>query len=201
MPTNGDNLYIRPSYSMESSVAIFTTRPDGTNVIDSPIFMLHMLNLKRERLTSLLTGVTTLSPNIGLFSLYKMTSASSIVIAISLNMSRATWGATLKNSLFWRIRRSVNRSMVLCTNFSTSLYLHVLIAANISKGNGTAVLSSSFDLISTGRALFPILTQSSLKLGLVNMYTYPCSEIFIVNLRHIAKVQIKFNKFNFLPSN
>lgn len=38
-------------------------------------------------------------------------SASSIVDAISLNISNAVCGGTLKNSLFWRIRKSVNLSI------------------------------------------------------------------------------------------
>ena len=95
--------------------------------------------------------------------------------AISLNISNAVCGGTLKNSLFWRIRKSVNRSMDLCTNFSTSLNFVVFIVAYISKGNGTAVLSSSFERISTGRELLPIFTQSSRKLGFVRIYTYPIS--------------------------
>lgn len=36
-------------------------------------------------------------------------------------------------------------------------------------GNGTAVLSNSLERTSTGRALFPIFTQSSLKLGFVKI--------------------------------
>ena len=45
------------------------------------------------------------------------------------------------------------------------------MVAKISNGNGTAVLSNSLDRTSTGRELFQILTQSSLKLGFVKIYT------------------------------
>lgn len=74
-------------------------------------------------------------------------------------------GATLKNSLFCLIRKSVSLSIVLCTNFSTSLYLEVFIVAKISNGSGTAVLSNSFERISTGLELYPIF----FKRGLVSM--------------------------------
>ena len=133
-----------------------------------------MLNLKRPRLISRFSFFSTSFAATGWLSSYKTTSASSIVPAISLKISSATCGGTLKNSRFWRILKSVRRSIVLCTSFSTSLYLQVFIVAKISNGNGTAVLSSSFERTSTGRELLPIFTQSSLKLGLVRIYTYPC---------------------------
>ena len=160
---------MRPSYSMESSDATFTTMPVGLNVMSSPILISHMLNLKRGRfpfgLSLSSVGVST----IGLLSWYTTISASSIVMAMSLKISNAICGGTLKNSRFWRMRKSVSLSMVLCTNFSTSLYLRVFMVANISKGRGTAVLSSSLERTSTGRELLPIFTQSSLKLGLVRI--------------------------------
>ena len=96
---------------------------------------------------------------------------------------------------FWRsaLIESVNVSLLpkylinnICTNYTISLYFEIFIVANISKGKGTAVLSSSLLRTSTGRELFPIFTQSSLKLGglqvckrpkveRVSMYTYPGS--------------------------
>ena len=81
----------------------------------SPILIPTMLNLKRPRFTVCLLDSFEGRPLpiIGRFPSYRVMIASSIVWAISLNMSNATWGATLKNSRFCRILRSVNRSMVL----------------------------------------------------------------------------------------
>jgi len=158
---------------MESSLATFTFRLVGIKVIYSPILICTMLNLNRSRFFgrensdffSFFSGCAI----IGLLSSYSVMTASSIVKAMSLKISRATLGSTLKNSLFCRIRKSVNRSIVLCTSLSTSLNLEVFIVAKISKGNGTAVLSNSFERMSTGRVLLPIFTQSSRKLGLVSI--------------------------------
>ncbi len=45
------------------------------------------------------------------------------------------------------------------------------------------MLSSSLLLTSTGRELFPIFTQSSLKLGLVSMYSCHISCLFLSYLK------------------
>lgn len=44
------------------------------------------------------------------------------------------------------------------------------------------VSDKNLRLISTGRELLPIFTQSSLKLGLVRIYTKPCSVVVIKTL-------------------
>lgn len=119
---------MRPSYSTVSSLATVTAVPVGMNVIFSPIFMPTILNLNLPRLAC---GHSSELPsaNSELPFLYSISSASSIAEAMSLKMSNATCGGTLKNSRFWRMCKSVNRSIVLWTSFSTSLYLEVFIAA------------------------------------------------------------------------
>lgn len=76
----------------------------------------------------------------------------------------------LSQRYFWLIAFIFrNHGIIYRLGYILELYITVFIVAKISKGEGTSVLSNSFERTSTERELLPFLTLSSRKLGLVRI--------------------------------